>query len=125
MLCDSNILIYAAHPDDTICMDFIVSQGVAIASVTRIEVLGYPGFREISQESKHRLRDLLMSLDELNLTDDVIERATGLRQERRISLADAIVAATALVHDLTLATRNVADFKNIPDLRDLDRRYSP
>jgi predicted nucleic acid-binding protein len=31
--------------------------------------------------------------------------------------ADAIIAATALVHDLSLVTRNEEDFKDIPGLR--------
>ena len=35
----------------------------------------------------------------------------------RIKLPDAIIAATALVYDLTLLTSNVADFKNVTDLR--------
>lgn len=117
MLCDSNILIYAAHPTDTICDNFIATRGLAIASVTRIEVLGHPGFSEMSDESKQRLRDLLSSLDNLALSDDIIERLIALRQLRRMGLADAIVAATALVHNMELATRNISDFKNISGLR--------
>jgi len=34
-----------------------------------------------------------------------------------MKLPDAIIAATALVYDLTLVTRNVADFKNIDRLK--------
>ena len=48
---------------------------------------------------------------------DVLERAVSLRQQRKMSLGDAIIAATALVHDLTLVTRNVDDFRWIADLR--------
>ncbi len=47
----------------------------------------------------------------------VIERAIALRQENKIGLADAIIAATALVHDLPLVTRNEEDFKHITTLR--------
>jgi predicted nucleic acid-binding protein len=32
-------------------------------------------------------------------------------------LADAIIAATALVHNLPLVTRNEDDFKHVPGLR--------
>jgi predicted nucleic acid-binding protein len=31
-------------------------------------------------------------------------------------LPDTIIAATAIVHNLTIATRNVADFKGIEEL---------
>jgi len=34
-----------------------------------------------------------------------------------IKLADAVIAATAVVHNLKLATRNVGDFKGIEGLR--------
>ncbi|MBI2922819.1 MAG: type II toxin-antitoxin system VapC family toxin [Planctomycetes bacterium] len=33
------------------------------------------------------------------------------RKGRRLPLLDSMIAASALVHDLTVATRNVADFK--------------
>lgn len=33
------------------------------------------------------------------------------------STMDLKIAATCLVHDATLLTRNLADFKNIPGLR--------
>ena len=37
-----------------------------------------------------------------------------------MSLGDAIIAATALIHGLTLATRNVRDFHWIDELTILD-----
>jgi predicted nucleic acid-binding protein len=33
---------------------------------------------------------------------------------------DLLIAATAIVHDLTLVTRNVTDFQGIPNLRLVD-----
>jgi predicted nucleic acid-binding protein len=40
----------------------------------------------------------------------VCERCSTLLSERSRNLADALIAATAYVGDLTLATRNVTDF---------------
>jgi predicted nucleic acid-binding protein len=37
-------------------------------------------------------------------------------RQSKIKLPDAIIAAIALVHNLTLLTRNVSDFKNISKL---------
>jgi hypothetical protein len=41
---------------------------------------------------------------------------SNLRQRRKIRLADAIIAATALVYALPLVTRNVDDYKHITAL---------
>jgi hypothetical protein len=40
----------------------------------------------------------------------------ALRKLIKIKLPDAIIAATALVHNLTLLSRNTHDFKNVPGL---------
>lgn len=53
----------------------------------------------------------------LSVSQDVIEEATKLRQQKSMSLGDALIAATALVHNLTLVTRNEKDFKWISNLR--------
>jgi len=58
MLCDSNILIYAADPDDTCCAPFAARDDAVIASVSRIEVLGFPGFGSLSPERRARLQEI-------------------------------------------------------------------
>ena len=52
----------------------------------------------------------------LPLSDAVVARAVSLRQERKTSLGDALIAATALVFGRELLTRNVKDFVGIPGL---------
>ncbi|MCY6492044.1 PIN domain-containing protein [Leptolyngbya sp. GGD] len=47
----------------------------------------------------------------LPMTQPVLEQAVALRQIRRISLGDSTIAGTALVHNLTLVTRNINDFQ--------------
>jgi len=44
-------------------------------------------------------------------------RGTLLRQGVSISSVDLMIAAVALVHDLTLVTHNTADFRQVPALR--------
>ena len=46
----------------------------------------------------------------LPIDQAVLNRAVELRQQRRMTLGDALIAGTALVHGLRLATRNTADF---------------
>ena len=45
------------------------------------------------------------------------DAAILLRQSRRIKLGDALIAATALLYELLLMTRNVDDFKRVSGLR--------
>jgi len=120
MLCDSNILIYAADPHDTRCGSFVERDDAAIATVSRIEVLGFPGFANVSEDHRQRLREIVDSMVQLGLDERVIERAITLRRQRRTSLADAVIAATALVHERPLVTRNTDDFKHIAGLRLID-----
>jgi len=42
------------------------------------------------------------------------------KQARKIKLGDSLVAGTALLHDLTLVTRNVDDFTGIDGLKVLN-----
>jgi toxin FitB len=87
-----------------------------IASVTRIEVLGFPRFEQLESEKQKRLVQLVSSLPEIGLDEAVIQRAIALRRERKMNLADSIIAATALRHGMSLVTRNVDDYKHAKGL---------
>jgi len=51
------------------------------------------------------------------LTPPIVKQTIQLKQEYKIKTPDAIIAATALTHTLTLITRNTDDFKMIPHLQ--------
>jgi toxin FitB len=125
MLCDSNILIYAADPDDTVCSAYAEDPSACISIVSRIEVLGFPGFHQLAHGQAHRLEEIVGSLVEFSIDEDIIQKAIELRRQKRISLADAIIAATALIHALPLVTRNPDDFKHIAGLQLINPFYSP
>lgn len=50
----------------------------------------------------------------------ILDSAVLLRKVKKISLADAIIAATAIVGDLTLVTHNKKDFEWITELKLFD-----
>jgi len=114
MLLDSNILIYAANQSAPEIEALAISADSAVASVTQIEVYGFTGLKP---EEEAALDILFRRLTVHPLDAAVIERAIALRRENRMGLADAIIAATALVHDLSLVTRNEEDFKHATGLR--------
>ena len=114
MLLDSNILIYAANKSAPEIDALAISAESAVASVTQIEVYGFTGLKT---EEKAALDVLFHRLTVHPLDAMVIDRAIALRQESKMGLADAIIAATALVHNLPLVTRNETDFKHVAGLR--------
>ena len=60
---------------------------------------------------------LLAPFREIPVDRAIAERAGRLTREFDVRLPDALVAATALEHDLALATRNRPDFDRIRGLR--------
>ena len=114
MLLDSNILIYAANQSAPEIEALATAADSAVASVTQIEVYGFTGLKP---EEEAALDILFRRLTVHPLDAAVVERAIALRQKSKMGLADAIIAATALVHGLNLVTRNDGDFKHVAGLR--------
>jgi toxin FitB len=112
MILDSNIIIYAAQLEHQFLRDFIIQHAPAVSAVSYVEVLGY---HKLGRE-KQLLEAFFEAATVLPLSDDVLVQATKLRQLRKLTLGDALVAATALVYNKTLVTRNDQDFLWIPSL---------
>lgn len=113
MVLDSNILIYGAEGGEPRLDAILERTDLTVASVSRIEVLG---FHRLSEAERHGLELAIGRMKVLALDEPIADRAIELRQERKMGLADAIIAATALVHGSPLVTRNVDDFRHIPGL---------
>ena len=114
MVLDTNIVIYATEPGSISLSCWLNHPEAEISVVTRIEALG---FWRISAEQETLLTTLFGRLPQTELGPKISDRAIMLRQTRRMSLADAIIAATALEHGVPLVTRNMADFQNVHGLR--------
>jgi hypothetical protein len=60
---------------------------------------------------------LLAPFREIAIERALAERAGRVRREAGIRLPDALIAATAMEHKLSLFTRNRSDFENVSGLR--------
>lgn len=117
MLVDSNIIIYAAEANGDTCRDFIRLHAPAVSVITQIEVLGYHKLNDID---KLLLEQIFQTLSTIALTPSIVQEAIRLRQLRKRTLGDSSIAATAIVHNLTLATRNMKDFAWISEVNVID-----
>ena len=115
-LVDTNLLIYHTKGSQT-AVDFLsslISQGAFnISILTKIEFLGWD---KHTPEGLARCQELIEQADIYPVDEETANRAIELRREKKIKLADAVIAATALLNSLTLATRNIDDFKDIEGL---------
>lgn len=62
------------------------------------------------------MEDIIAWSVEIPLDNEIILRAITLRQLKKMSLGDSLIAATALEYGVPLVTRNESDFKHIVGL---------
>lgn len=117
MLSDSNLIIYAASKKYPALMDWFEKNKPAASAISLVEVLGY---HKLQDEEKSALKTFFAELTIYYPTPEIFQTAIELRQERSMSLGDALIAATAIYHGLTLATHNTKDFEQIKSLKVAD-----
>lgn len=118
MLIDSNIFIYAIKPEFQSIRNWIFNNDISVSDITLIEVLGY---HRLMQEDKTDFIKLFNCAQKIPLSSQIVKLAIYLRQQRKISLGDSFIAATAIQNNKTLVTRNIKDFEWIDDLK----RFNP
>lgn len=117
---DTNVIIdYTSNllpVKGTAFVENICNVDFNISVVVKIESLGYG-----NETAKMKLlEEFLATATIYPLDDTTTQKTIELRKIKKLKLGDAIIAATALVYDLTLITRNTSDFKNIPELKTID-----
>lgn len=107
MLLDSNIFIYCVLPQHDKLRRWVFAQKVYASDITKLEVLGY---HHLAEPDKSDLTRLFAMASIYPVSSPVIQQAISLRRHRKMSLGDAIIAATALEYQQKLATKNIRDF---------------
>jgi Predicted nucleic acid-binding protein, contains PIN domain len=113
MLPDCNIIIYSALPDNEFLREFIQSNSPFVSEISRVEVLG---FQKLTESNIEYFDYFFESTTLLQVSEEVITKAVALRQRRKMTLGDSLIAATAIVYGLTLVTSNIKDFRWVDDL---------
>lgn len=116
-LLDSNVIIYlingTLNPENSEVILEAAKQPAQVSVISKIEILGW---NPPTQKEADECRDFMDDATVIELSNPIVEKTIEIRKTARIKLPDAIIAATALVHGLTLLTRNVSDFSNVPGL---------
>lgn len=112
MILDSNIIIYSIQPGYEWLEDYLLNRANAlfVSGITKLEVLG---FHRLSESESYKFVAFFNAVTVLSLTDEVIKEAIRLRQQRKRSLGDSIIAATALIHKIPVLTHNTQDFLSV------------
>ena len=94
-------------------MDKVMRSDSPISIITRIELLSWTSdaFSELI------IKDFISDTEILPLTEGIILKTIEIRRKTTVKLPDAIIAATAIVHNLILVSTNDRDFLKIENLK--------
>ncbi len=116
-LLDSNVFIEAlGGVSEAVRAVRIAAQAdwAGYSAITRIEVFGYPQLTDLEERA---LYSLVSEFEEVPVDGLIVERTIALKKALRMKTPDAIIAATALIEEASLVTRNTDDFKKIKGLK--------
>jgi predicted nucleic acid-binding protein len=120
-LFDTNVIIDylsgSMPPQAMAAMHQIVNGGFFISIITRIETLGFASGNADVDANTSAFVSLATVFE---LTPDIAQQAIDLKRVKKIKTPDGIIAATALIHNLPLLSRNTKDFNNITGLTVID-----
>ena len=113
ILLDSNIIIYSYQPNFAYLKPLVLDPNNAVSAVSQLEILGFHG---ISVGEEIFCSYVFKILQTFPIDYAVLLKAIELRKTYKMKLGDSIVAATALVENREIYTRNLSDFTKIPNL---------
>lgn len=118
-LLDTNAVIALLQGNNQLLKRLQDVQWIGISIITQIEFLAFSG---LGDEDKQLFRQFLQRIDVIELAPtqkELINLIIELRQQYRIKLPDAIIAATAVQYEASLVTAD-KDFQKIRQLDVID-----
>jgi len=112
-LVDSNIIIYSYSEQYEYLRDLLYHELVYVSEISRVEVLGYHKLTP-DEESYHQ--DFFKLIPIIYPTKEIFDKSIQVRRRYNLKLGDSIIAATALINNLTVCNRNITDFNRIDQL---------
>ena len=117
-LIDTNTIIYLLDRKlPAIAESFLVTiidESCQLSVISQIELLSWQPPRT---EDKTILEAFVAGCQIIDLSSAIVQQTIRLRQIYKIKLPDAVIAATALINNWTLVSRNDDDFRRILELK--------
>ena len=117
-LIDTNILIDHLRGDpaaNQLLRD--VESGRVRATLSVITECELLAASALTPRDERQIRELLDLLPRVAVTSRIARHAAQLRRRSSITVPDALIAATALLSNATLLTRNIKDFRSVRGLK--------
>ena len=110
-LLDTNVVINFLKDNKEIIKaiaDYADDAEIMISSITRMELLGYPGITIDEEKKIHKFLDII---EVIQITEAIENQTIKIRRLKEIKLPDAIIVATAIDAKCTLVTTDKRLFK--------------
>lgn len=115
---DTNTIIYYVKEEARVVsaveQAYMENVPVYVSAMTIAELFIFPHLRE---EEAQRIESFIQSVSVISMDAYIARNAGALGKAHRLEIADSAIAATALFTGSTLLTRNVCDFRKIPQLK--------
>mgnify|MGYP005867651107 CR=1 FL=1 len=110
LLADTNFIIHLNQ--GSLQAEAFLDYKISASFITEIELLGS---YNISKQQKEIYKQILAECVIYDMNTEIKKKCIALRNNYKIKTPDAIIAATAIIHDLPLLTLDNG-FKNIKEL---------
>lgn len=88
-------------------LDQLLDEEYHLSVINKIELLGYP---DLSKQEEEKFNLFVESSIMHEIDGRIIDKTIDIRKRHKIKHPDAIIAATCLVHGLSILTHNSKDF---------------
>jgi len=115
---DTNAIIYYLNGDKDAVqfLNKILARPVTLYVSAMVEIELFSS-KNVSQIELSNIEAILETTFNVPIDSRVARLAAKLRRDFNIKIPDSAIAATALLTNTTLITRNDKDFRKIPDLK--------
>ena len=112
ILVDTNIFLYLLKGNDTL-KEILEGKNIFVSFITELELLG---FKEMTAKEERQIEGLLNECLIVSMNSSIKEKYIAIKRKYHLKLADAVIAATAIVSDIPLITSD-KQFKTIKELK--------